>query len=161
MKDGFFRVASATPDIKVSDTVYNADKIIELIKKAASYEVNFVVFPELCITGYTCGDLFFQEQLLISAETALMRICDETKDIDIISVVGLPYKSGTILYNCAVVIYKGEILGFVPKMYIPNYSEFYEKRYFPRAAITKLKNLTVKKFLLEAELYSNVKTCLI
>ncbi len=145
MKDGFFRVASATPDIKVSDTVYNADKIIELIKKAASYEVNFVVFPELCITGYTCGDLFFQEQLLISAETALMRICDETKDIDIISVVGLPYKSGTILYNCAVVIYKGEILGFVPKMYIPNYSEFYEKRYFSPGCDYKVEKFNGKE----------------
>lgn len=130
MKDGFVRVAAATPDIKVADCGYNADQIISLIKQAAKNDASIVVFPELCVTGYTCGDLFLQKTLLDSAENVLRKIVRETAELDIISIVGVPLELKEKLYNCAAVIKGGKILGFVPKKNIPNYSEFYEMRHF-------------------------------
>ncbi len=130
MKDGFLRVACATPNIRVADTGYNSKKIIDLIKKAEKENTSLVVFPELCVTGYTCGDLFLQERLLESTKKAIKVICSETKKLDIIAVIGFPFRWGNLLYNCAGVIYKGKVLGVVPKVNIPNYAEFYEKRYF-------------------------------
>lgn len=130
MKDGFIKIACATPDLKVADCDYNTDKIIEMIKEAHSKGVKIVCFPELSITGYTCEDLFFQSALGYSAENNLMRIVSETKDMEIVSIVGLPSSYHNKLYNCAAVVYKGEILGIVPKTNIPNYSEFYEARHF-------------------------------
>ena len=130
MKDGFIRVAAATPEIKVADCDYNADRIIELIKQAEKNSAAAIVFPELCITGYTCGDLFLQKTLLDGAKNALKKIIDQTKDCNIISIVGLPVELGGKLYNCAAVINFGCLFGLVPKINIPSYSEFYETRHF-------------------------------
>lgn len=130
MKDGFIKIACATPEIKVADCDYNADKIIEMITDAHKRGVKAVCFPELSITGYTCGDLFLQSSLLDSAEKNLLKIVSKTADMEIVSIVGLPFAYMGKIYNCAAVICKGEILGIVPKKNIPNYSEFYEARYF-------------------------------
>lgn len=130
MRDGFVKIACATPDLHVADCDYNTDKIIDMIKDAYSMGVKAVCFPELSITGYTCGDLFFQSALGKSAEENLLRIVIDTAEMEIVSIVGLPFPYMGKLYNCAAVIFKGEILGIVPKTNIPNYSEFYEARYF-------------------------------
>ncbi|MCM1024653.1 MAG: NAD(+) synthase [Prevotella sp.] len=130
MKDGFIRVAAATPDIKVADCEHNADRIIELIGQAAAEDVSIVVFPELCVTGYTCGDLFLQKTLLDGAKKALVRIARETADCDLLAFVGVPVEADGKLYNCAAAINRGEIRGLVPKKNIPAYSEFYEVRHF-------------------------------
>jgi NAD+ synthase (glutamine-hydrolysing) len=134
MKDGFVKVACATTDIKVGDTKFNSDNIILQIKEAADNKAKLIVFPELCITAYTCGDLFLQKSLIDGAKNELIRIAKETADCDIISVVGLPISVHQTLYNCAAIINKGEIKGLVPKMNIPNYSEFYEARHFSRGS---------------------------
>ncbi len=141
MKDGFIRAAAATPDIKVADCGYNADRIIELIKQAAAENASLVVFPELCITGYTCGDLFLQKVLLDGAKKALVKIAEETAGCDLLAFVGLPFEADGKLYNCAAAINKGNIIGFVPKKNIPAYSEFYETRHF---AQWQGGNITVK-----------------
>ena len=133
MKDGFLRVASATPHIKVADCTGNAQKIIAMSKEASANGASLVVFPELCITGYTCGDLFLQRALLNSAQENLKAIISETKDLDCVILVGLPVRANSGLYNCAAVICHGDLLGLVPKKYIPNYSEFYELRHFTPA----------------------------
>lgn len=133
MKDGFLRVASATPHIKVADCTGNAQKIIAMVKEAAENGASLIVFPELCITGYTCSDLFLQRALLISAEKNLKYIIDETAPLDAVILVGLPVRANSGLYNCAAVICHGRLLGLVPKKYIPNYSEFYELRHFTPA----------------------------
>ena len=130
MNDGFIRVASATPKIRVADCEYNASAIIEQAKQAAQRGASMIVFPELCITGYTCHDLFLQRRLLIAAENALERIIEETKDLEAVIIVGVPVPAMGKLYNCAAVICKGELLGLPAKTFIPNYSEFYELRHF-------------------------------
>ena len=130
LKYGFVKTAAATPKIRVADCDYNANQIISLIKEACENGASLVVFPELCVTGYTCSDLFLQNTLLKSAEKAVSKIVKDTKKYDIVSVVGVPIAVKQSLYNCGVTIYKGEILGAVPKVNIPNYSEFYEVRHF-------------------------------
>ncbi len=135
MKHGFLRVAAATPVIKVADCDYNADKIIELIGEAESQGNKLVVFPELCITGYTCGDLFLQDTLLHGALKNIKRIASYTMGKDIVAVVGFPYAVRGKLYNTAAVIQGGKVLGLVPKMNIPNYTEFYEARHFTSGMI--------------------------
>ncbi len=130
MKDGFIKIAAATPEIKVADVRFNADNIIKDIKSAAEQGVKLIVFPELCITGYTCGDLFGQRLLIESAYAQLERIKEETSALEIISVAGLPLIRDGKLINAAAVLYKGEILGTVGKKNLPNYNEFYEKRNF-------------------------------
>ncbi len=130
MRDGFIKVAAATPEIRVADCAYNTQQIIALMKQAAASGVKMVCFPELCLTGYTCADLFLQPALLDAAEAGLGRILEETADLDLLAAVGLPVRYHNKLYNCAVVIQKGEILGVVPKTHIPNYGEFYEARWF-------------------------------
>lgn len=130
MKDGFIRCAAITPEIRVADCEYNADRIIALAKEAAKNDVSAAVFPELCITGYTCGDLFLHKALLESAEKALFRIAKETASLDMLIFVGMPVSFGGKLYNCAAALKNGQLLGLVPKINIPNYSEFYEARYF-------------------------------
>ena len=130
MKDGFIKIACATPALKVADCDYNTERIIELIREAHERGVKIVCFPELCITGYTCGDLFLQDALLEAAMNSLKRILQETKALEIISIVGLPFAYDHKLYNCAAVVYQGRILGLVPKVNLPNYSEFYEARHF-------------------------------
>ena len=130
MVDSFIRVGAATPEVKVADTAFNASKIIEAAKQAAEHDCGILVFPELSITGYTCGDLFLQTALLESARRALFKIANKTADLDMVIIAGLPVMYGGKLYNCAAVLYQGDIIGLVPKQNIPNYSEFYEMRYF-------------------------------
>lgn len=125
MRDGFLKVATVTPDIKVADCEFNKEQIISCIKKANSEDVKVIAFPELCLTGYTCGDLFLQEPLLRSAKNALIEIAESTSNMDAIVFVGLPLQNNGKLYNVAAAIQNGRVLGFVPKSHIPNYSEFY------------------------------------
>ena len=127
---GFYRVAAAVPEIKVADVDFNTDKIVELIHEADSNNATAVLFPELSITGYTCADLFHQPVLVDEASAALIKIAQNTCDCDVVSVVGSPLFYRNSLYNCAVVIQRGKILGVVPKVFNPNYREFYDKRWF-------------------------------
>ena len=132
MKDGFISVAAGTPKIRVADCRYNAEQIFTLMREADKQGVKVLALPELCLTGYTCGDLFLQDTLLRGAEEGLQTILEATRNLDIVTALGLPVwdKWDNKLYNCAAVIQKGEILGLVPKAYLPNYGEFYEQRWF-------------------------------
>ena len=134
MKDGFLKVAAATPRIRVADCAYNTARVEELIGEAAEQGVSLCVFPELVLTGYTCGDLFLQQALLDAAQDGLNRILQSSARIPMVVVIGLPVQAGNALYNCAAVCYKGQLLGLVPKQNIPNYSEFYEVRHFTSGA---------------------------
>lgn len=129
-KQGFIRCGAVVPKLKVADTEFNYKEIVKQIEEANSSKIQIVCFPELCITGYSCGDLFEQEILLNKSEEGLNVILEQTKDLNIISILGMPVKSENQLFNTAVVIQKGEILGIIPKTFIPNYAEFYEKRWF-------------------------------
>lgn len=133
MKDGFVKVAAATPDIRVADCEYNAEQICLKMKEAAEKGAKIIVFPELCITGYTCEDLFWQEVLLEGARDALQRIVEESREVDALVFAGLPWEKNGKLYNVAAVINRGTLLGLVPKKNLPNYSEFYEARHFEPA----------------------------
>ena len=133
MKYGFIKVAAAVPAVKVADVDYNVQQIESLIAQAEGQGVEILVFPELCITGYSCQDLFKEQLLVDKAEDSLFSLLDFTRKLDVISIVGLPVQIGGLLYNCAAVIQGGSILGVVPKTYLPNYSEFYEKRWFASA----------------------------
>ncbi|MBE6063277.1 MAG: NAD(+) synthase [Clostridium butyricum] len=126
----FIKVASACPVTKVSDVDYNVLNILKCIDDAEKNKSKFIVFPELSITSYTCGDLFLQNYLLKKAVDGIKNIAQKTKEKDILIAVGAPLLKGSILYNCAVILFKGNVLGIVPKSFIPNYSEFYEKRWF-------------------------------
>ena len=130
MKDGFFRIAAATPQVFVADAEKNGEQILEKIQEAAQQGCGAVCFPELSLTGYTCGDLFGDRTLLTGAERALEALMARTADLDILCVVGVPVPLGGALYNCAAVFQKGRLLGLPAKEYIPNYSEFYEARHF-------------------------------
>ncbi len=130
MKYGYVRLGAASPAIKVANCTYNADRIIETIQKSQKNECDILVFPELSVTGYTCGDLFLQDSLLKSARRETLRIAESTRGIPCICIVGLPLSVGANLYNVAAVIFDGKIYGFVPKQNIPNYGEFYEMRHF-------------------------------
>ena len=127
---GFIKTAAATPKIRVADCDFNAEQIIDSVKKAYRNGALIAVFHELCVTGYTCSDLFLQSALLGAAEKAVEKIKKETENLDIVFVVGAPIAVKQALYNCGVVICRGEILGAVPKINIPNYGEFYEARHF-------------------------------
>lgn len=127
---GFIRVGAIVNKLALANPLKNADVIIKEIKKAETLGVSIVTTPELSLTGYTCGDLFLQEQLLDDSIKALEKVLNETKDIDIISILGMPLRHDNQLFNCAAVITKGKILGVIPKTYIPNYQEFYEARWF-------------------------------
>ena len=133
MNYGFFRAACASPDVVVADCNANADAIIDLAKKAAAGGAQLIVFPELCITAYTCGDLFLQRTLLDGALSALKRICAETAELNALILVGLPLVDNGATYNCAAILHRGNILALVPKTYIPTYNEFYERRHFAPA----------------------------
>lgn len=141
MQDGFIKVACATPDIRVADVDFNVKNIIKMIDKQYKNGVKLIAFPELCITGYTCSDLFLQKVLIDSATEGIFEIAKFTENKEILTVVGLPLFCFGKLYNCAGVIYNGNILGFVPKTHLPNYNEFYEKRHFQPAPI---KNSSIK-----------------
>ena len=130
MRHGFVKVAAATPDIRVADVEYNTEQICGAIDEACENKAKIIVFPELCITGYTCGDLFTQDALLEAARRALMRIAKYTEDRDILAFVGMPLAVRGKLYNTAAALNRGEILGFTTKTFLPNYAEFYEMRQF-------------------------------
>ena len=133
MKYGFMKVASAIPAVRVGDVIFNTQKIEEQIILAEGKGVEVITFPELSLTGYTCQDLFRQQILLEATEQSVMMLLDFTRKLDIIAIVGAPVVAGDLLLNCAIVIQQGQILGIVPKTYLPNYSEFYEKRWFASA----------------------------
>ena len=130
MKDGFIKVAACTPEIQVADVDFNVDKIISQLEKCREEGVKVAVFPELCITGYTCQDLFFQNALLDKAMEGVVKIAKTTADSDMLVAVGVPVRANGKLYNCAAVMQDGEVRAFVPKTHLPNYNEFYEARYF-------------------------------
>ena len=130
MKDGFIKVAAATPKIKVADPAYNTEEILKIIDETEKNGASILVFSELTISGYTCGDLFLQQPLLTECKNQLLRIVKATENKSMLVVVGCPIIVNQKLYNCAVVINQGEILGIVPKTHLPNYSEFYELRHF-------------------------------
>ncbi|MBQ8148519.1 MAG: NAD(+) synthase [Lachnospiraceae bacterium] len=130
MKDGFIKVAAATPQIKVADCEYNREQILNEIRKAEEQGVKLIVLPELCLTGYTCGDLFLQETLLQGAKESLIWLLEKTKTITMVVFVGLPWVVDGKLYNVAACISQGKLLGMIPKSCVPNYAEFYEARHF-------------------------------
>ena len=130
MKDGYIKVAAVTPQVTVADVKENTKEILKVIREAAVQKAKIIVLPELCITGYTCQDLFLQEILHREAKDALIEISNQTKGIDALIFLGIPLEYHGKLYNTAAVLNQGKILGFVPKRYIPNYNEFYEARHF-------------------------------
>lgn len=150
MRDGFIKVGTCSPKIRLADTKYNADRIIEAIHNASTYDVKLVAFPELSITGYTCGDLFLHDTLLNSVVNELKRIALQTADCDLVSVLGAPIRIMDKVYNCAIVINNGKIIGIVPKQNMPNYGEFYELRHF---AVPDEANESVYCNSLECEAY--------
>lgn len=129
-KFGYVRVAASVPELKVANVEFNTKEVIKEIKALDKEGVQIVTFPELCLTGYTCADLFSQDILITKSKEAIKEVIDSTKLLDIISIIGAPIVCDNQLFNCGVVINKGKILGVVPKTYIPNYGEFYEKRWF-------------------------------
>lgn len=133
MNHGFVRVAAAVPRVSVANCKFNAKQLERLITQAEAQGVQIITFPEMCITGYTCGDLFAQQLLLEEAEMGLMQILNNTRQMDIISILGMPIVVSATVINAAVVIQKGKVLAVVPKTYLPNYKEFYEQRWFTAA----------------------------
>ena len=136
MKNGFVKVAAATPHVRVADPAYNVQELIQIAKTAAEKNVKVLVFPELAITGYTCADLFYSDVLLSSSKQALNFYLKETENFNLVSVIGIPFVYQGKLYNCAAIVLKGKVLGIVPKTYIPGYGEFDEARHFSPAPNT-------------------------
>ena len=133
MKDGFVCVACGTPKLRLGDCTYNAEETFTLMRQAEKAGAKILVLPELGLTGYSCGDLFFQETLIQGAREALATVLEATRNLEVVTAVGMPLAVDNKLYNCAVIIQKGIILGVVPKTHLPNYGEFYEKRQFAPA----------------------------
>ena len=131
--DGYYRIAAATPLLNLGDTVANSKELVRITEEAAKGGMSAVVFPELCITGYTCGDLFFRDDLLDAAAEATNEFATRTANLPIISIVGLPIAEGSAIYNSAAVVYGGKIVGIVHKRALPNYGEYYERRQFTPA----------------------------
>lgn len=140
---GYVKVGASTLELKVSDTIYNVQMIKKQIDEAVNKNIQIISFPELSITGYTCGDLFNQDILIDKAYEGLKDLVDYSKDKMIVIIVGAPIKCENKLYNCAVVINNGKILGIVPKTYIPNYNEFYEMRWFKSSNDLKIKEINL------------------
>ena len=130
MKDGFISVAAGTPSIRVADCRHNAEQIFTMMREAESQGVKILALPELCLTGYTCGDLFLHDTLLNGAEEGLRTILEATRNLEVLTALGMPVRVGGKLFNCAVVIQKGEVLAVIPKREIPNHGEFSEGRWF-------------------------------
>ncbi len=130
MRDGFITVACGAPKLRLADCDYNAEQTFTIMRKAEQAGVKVLVLPELGLTGYSCGDLFYQDTLLRGAEQALSTVLEATRNLEVVTAVGLPVRINNKLYNCAAIIQKGAILGLVPKTHLPNYGEFYEKRQF-------------------------------
>ncbi len=142
MKDGFLKAAALSPALRVADCVYNAGQIVRELQTAAARGVKLAVFPEFCLTGYTCGDLFLQHTLQQGALEGLQTVLDVSRELDTVVLVGLPLLVRGKLYNCAAVLCRGRVLGLVPKTYLPNYGEFYEKRQFT-AGSAEIETVTV------------------
>ena len=142
MKDGFLKAAAFSPALRVADCTYNAQQILAQLQAAAQRGVKLAVFPEFCLTGYTCGDLFLQRTLQQGALDALEWLLAQTRTLDTVALVGLPLLVHGKLYNCAAVLCRGQLLGIVPKTYLPNYGEFYEKRQFTPGS-TEVQTVTV------------------
>lgn len=130
IRDGFIRVAASTPEIKVADVTFNREQICSQIAAARQRGTKIIVFPELVLTGYTCGELFIQKPLLAKTREELKKLMDATKGSDMLVFVGLPWEYNHKLYNVAAAIQDGHLLGLITKRWLPNYSEFYEMRYF-------------------------------
>jgi len=124
-RHGFVRVAVAVPRCRVADPEFNAGETIALYRRAAEQGASLVAFPELGLSAYTCDDLFHQRALLEGCEAALARVVEASRDLGAVAVVGLPLVAGQLLFNCAAVVHRGQVLGVVPKSYLPNYVEFY------------------------------------
>ena len=133
MRDGFISVACGTPKLRLADCHYNAEQTFTMMRQAEKAGAKVLVLPELGLTGYSCGDLFYQETLLRGAQEALSTVLEATRNLEVVTAVGLPVKVNNKLYNCAAVIQKGQVLGLIPKTHLPNYGEFYEKRQFAAA----------------------------
>lgn len=133
-KLGYIRAGAAIPELYLGDPEANGKEIVSLAHKAAGLGIRVLVYPELCLTGYTCGDLFLQRHLLDAAAITLEDILAQTRDLDTVLIMGIPLEGDTQLYNCAVILHRGEILGAVPKLHLPNHNEFYEKRWFSGGA---------------------------
>ncbi|MEA5085278.1 MAG: NAD(+) synthase [Lachnospiraceae bacterium] len=140
---GLVRVAAAVPKLAVADTPYNTEEIIQLIYEASNKDVKVLVFPELCISAYTCSDLFFQSPLLTACLASLSHIIEKTQSVDMIIGVSLPIECDNQTFNCTALLHKGKILGIVPKTYLPNYSEFYEERWFSSSTDLISKEITL------------------
>ncbi|MDR3312794.1 MAG: NAD(+) synthase, partial [Spirochaetaceae bacterium] len=144
MNHGFIRLAAASPDLRVADCDYNGRAILSTLRQASDVGVELLVLPELCVTGYTCGDLFLQRRLQADALTALETIARESADLPLLFLVGMPVPLGNGIYNCAAILHRGKIVALIPKTYIPNYGEFYERRHFtPAPADSAASGVTV------------------
>ena len=130
MRDGFIRTAAATPKIKVADPVHNRETICRIIEEYEKKGAELLVFPELCLSGYTCNDLFWHAPLLEKAKETLKKLVDASADFPMLLFVGLPWEYQGKLYNVTAAVCQGQLLGLVPKTHLPNYSEFYEMRHF-------------------------------
>ncbi len=142
MKDGFLKAAAFSPALRVADCTYNTQQIIHTLRDAAARGVKLAVFPEFCLTGYTCGDLFLQRTLQQGALDGLQAVLEASRTLDTVALVGLPLLVRGKLYNCAAVLCRGQLLGMIPKTYLPNYGEFYEKRQFTPGS-TEVETITV------------------
>ena len=138
MNYGFVKVAACIPSVKVANCPYNIDEIEKEMILADGKGVEIIAFPELSVTAYTCGDLFAQQLLLEEAERGLIKVLGDTRQLDIIAIVGMPIAVEGALLNAAVVVQRGKVLGVVPKTYLPNYKEFYEKRWLNSARDIRL-----------------------
>ena len=132
MEHGYIKVSALSPKIRVADPKYNSEVIVQCVMEAAAQGASVMVFPELCLTGYSCGDLFLQELLLDEAVNGLFAVARQTAQTDAVIFVGLPLAYRGKLYNTAAVLHRGNVLGIVPKTFLPNYAEFYEARHFTR-----------------------------
>lgn len=141
---GYVRVAAVVPELKVANPIFNTDVILKEVDVLEEKGVQIALFPELSLTGYTCGDLFLQDVLLEKAKDSLIKLAHATQDKKIYVIVGLPFLVGNELYNCAAVVGRGHILGIVPKTYIPNYQEFYEARWFSSEAHLQMPEVTIE-----------------
>src|ERR1035437_4565203 len=143
MNNGFVRVAAAIPELRVADCAFNVARMADLIRKGEEEKVQVICFPELSITAYTCADLFFQQQLLVNAEKALNELQMLTFSTTAAIIVGMPIRVQSQLFNAAVVLQGGHILGVVPKTHLPNNNEFYEKRWFTSGALADVKTISL------------------
>ena len=160
MKHGFIKIGAATPKIKVADCANNAEEIKKQLDEAREQKAKVVVFPELCITGYTCEDLFMQETLLAGAREALTSILDFSKDMDMVFFVGLPMEHYGKLYNVMAACCQGKVLGLVPKRNIPSYSVYYERRHFTAGPLVpEWMNFLGERFPSEPICYLPVRKC--